>query len=103
VRIGDSSTIKWRGTGVAGATGAKKTGPAGTIPEDPNLKWLNDYESYQRQAFEAQWWDEPIPWLHDQLAVVRSEMFQPGTTKERRIRAEIWAIERILKRREESS
>lgn len=94
MRIGSGVIDTARGR--VATTGAKKTGPAGTIPKDRTLAALDDYEDYQRQAFEAQWFHEPADWLHTQLATVRTETAPPGSLRERRIRAEIWAIERIL-------
>lgn len=84
--------------------GKKKTGPAGTIPADAELAALDDYEAWQRTAFEAGYFDEPEAWLLGRLRDLSDEQATPTrmvALRERRILAERWAIERILKRRSE--
>lgn len=104
MRIGTTTITEGRSAPHAQETrkSGRKAGAATTIPEDKETAALNAYEEHQRAGFETHYWDWDEVGLRAELSVIGGLAKEAAMTptRERRLRAQAWAIERILKRRE---
>ena len=101
MRIGNSQEILWSGGGVKNEQGkaTKRTGPKSDLGADTEQDSLDAYEQYQRRAFESISWDATEGDLR--LALQHLEPFPAEDgVRLRRLRAQQWALERMLQRRE---
>ncbi len=78
---------------------AKKQGTSLAVTEKEE-KQLDAYEKYQRLAFESEWLNRMSRGENQYAAADRLEFLRleepTNATRHRRIRAEMWAIERVL-------
>lgn len=103
MKIGNGTDVAWNNTGkgIAANGKNKRTGAAGLVPTDKEVEALRDYEAYQRQAFEAGYHGESAEWLDDRLRALAEEAGRPKLSplRQARIRAETWAVTRVLRAR----
>lgn len=107
MRIGNGEEIKWNNTGqsIAGRKQTAREGGGLSVPEGKELAALNAYEAHQRLAFEALYWEKPEEWLKARNLdmVAERDATMDSEVRRRRCQAELWAINRILKRRTEGA